>query len=357
VDWTTSNFFDTIVNHDGHLRRRPGTYSTDLVRSQSMAQLAMQGRSAKPFFQWNSYVAPHTAGSAEPGESRGPVTDTVPARPDARSFRRLPLPHNPSMFEADTTDKPPASPTHRIIDPSTRELLRVENVKRIEALQDVDRSVAATIAKVRAMGQLDRTVFIFGSDNGYVTGQHNLNGKLWEYDDIIRIPMVLRGPGIPRGATSTTPVSNPDIAATITALAHATPGRRLDGVNVYPWLSDPRLVRVVPIVAWPVDNGGRRPLYTGVRVGTWTYVRYGKGGEEMYDRSIDPWEVTNLARVPAFHRQLVQLRRLSAHYRHCRGSSCPHQFYRQPSPLAPGSTLGLSAFPPPLAGSAPRGRA
>lgn len=346
VDWTTYNFFDTVVNHDGRLRRYPGTYSTDLVRSQAMAQMRMQQRSTKPFFQWISYVAPHTAGSAEPGESRSPVRDTVPAPRDRGGFRTLPLPHNPSMFEADTSDKPAASPTHRIIDPRTRELLRIENVKRIEALQDVDRSVAATIARIRAMGELDRTVFIFGSDNGYVTGQHNLNGKLWEYDDIIRIPMVLRGPGIPRGAVSTTPVSNPDIAATITALAHATPGRRLDGVDIYPWLSDDHLVRVVPIVAWPVDNGGAKPLYTGVRVGTWTYVRYGKGGEEMYDRSIDPWEVTNLARVPAFHRQLVQLRRLSVHYRHCRGGSCPHRFYRQPSAAIPGSPLGLPSVTP-----------
>lgn len=351
VDWTTYNFFNTEVNHDGSVTSHHGTYSTDLIRSQSMAQLDEQQHSSRPFFMWVSYVAPHTAGSARHGERRSPVAETVPAPRDAARFRDLPLPHNPSMFEADTSDKPAASPTHRLFDPRARELVRLENAKRIAALQDVDRSVAATIARIRAMGQLANTVFIFGSDNGYVTGQHNITGKLWEYDDIVRIPMVLRGPGIPAGAVSSTPVSNPDIAATISALAHAKPGRRLDGVDVYPWLADRHLERVVPIIAWPVDDGGKPPLYTGVRVGSWTYVRYGKGGEEMYDRSIDPWEITNLARVPRFRRQLLQLRHLTRHYASCKGRTCPHTFYRRPSRGTSGSRLGLPSSTAPRHGA------
>ncbi|MGN6251134.1 MAG: sulfatase family protein [Marmoricola sp.] len=352
VDESTYNFFNTVVNHDGHLLHQPGTYSTDLVRAQSFAQLDEQRSSQKPFFQWISYVAPHSAGPREPGDpmrtqrkQKYRIKTTVPAPRDKGRFKNLPLPHNPAMFEADTSDKPAASPARGYIDPHGRAMLRIDNEQRIEALQDVDRSVAATVARIKAMGQLSRTVFIFGSDNGYVTGQHNISGKLWEYDDIIRIPMVLRGPGIPAGKVSSTPVSNPDIATTIAALAHAHPGRVLDGVDIMPRIADRDLVRVVPIIAWPVNNGNRPPLYTGVRVGTWTYVRYRKGGQELYDRSVDPWEVTNLARIPRYRTQLTQMRNLTAKYTWCKGQSCPHTYYLPPSAGEPGGTDGLPAAP------------
>jgi arylsulfatase A-like enzyme len=181
------------------------------------------------------------------------------------------------------------------------------------------------------MGELDDTLIIFASDNGFVTGQHNLgNTKLWMYDDTIRIPVVMRGPGVPRGKVTATAVSNPDLATTIVRLARATPGRLQDGVDILPWLQAGDLVRVVPIIAWPVFDGGKPPIYTGVRVGTWTYVRYQNGDEELYDRTIDPWELTNLALVPEFAPPLQQLRELADRYVYCQGDSCPREFYYPP---------------------------
>ncbi|HEU4566760.1 MAG TPA: arylsulfatase, partial [Marmoricola sp.] len=79
--------------------------------------------------------------------------------------------------------------------------------------------------------------------------------------------------------------------------------------------------------------GARPPLYSGVRVGTWTYVRYHAGDEELYDRSIDPWELHNLAEVPRFAPQLHQLRRLADRFVWCRGDSCPRRFYLPPRRL------------------------
>jgi arylsulfatase A-like enzyme len=335
VDWSTYDYLRPTVNHNGRLHSHHH-YSTDVIRRQSMAQLQQAG-SRKPFFMWINYVAPHNGGPREDddpmrteADPRFRIPTTVPAPRDKGTFAGVQLPSNPAMFESDTSDKPAASPTHREWGPHAREVLRTVYQQRLEALQDVDRSVAATVSRLRRMGELDDTLIVFGSDNGYVTGEHNLNTKLWEYDDILRIPMVLRGPGVPRGKVTTTPVSNPDIATTIARLARARPGRVQDGVDIIPWLHTGDRVRVVPIIAWPVKDGGRPPLYSGVRVGTWTYVRYHAGGEELYDRSIDPWELDNLASVPRFAPQLQQLRHLAHRYVWCKGDTCPRRFYFPP---------------------------
>jgi arylsulfatase A-like enzyme len=140
--------------------------------------------------------------------------------------------------------------------------------------------------------------------------------------------MIMTGPGIPRGHTVRTAVTNPDVATTIAAIAHARPTRPQDGVDILPWLRRGYRDRVIPIEAYPV-RGGRHPLYTGIREGPWTYVRYhwqGRNWEEMYNRAADPYELHNLALRPAFRAELERFRRLDARYRHCAGSTCPKQF-------------------------------
>jgi len=340
VGMSTYDFAGPEFNLNGTLLRTHA-YSTDTIRQQALAQLqAQQARPHQPFFQWVNYVAPHVGGAGPNDDTlhqfRDPanrIMTTSPAPRDRGTFSSIKLPPLPDMFRP-PYGAPPDSPTlRRSWNRGGHEALRIEFERRIEALQDVDRSVASTIAELKAMKQLKNTVIIFASDNGYVVGEHNLSGKLWEYDDIVRIPMVIRGPGVPRGKVVRTMVSNPDVATTIAALARAHPTRAQDGVDVFPWLHTGYRVRVIPIMGWRVHNyGGGPPVYAGVRVGPWTYVRYHSGGEEMYDRATDPYELYNLAVDPRYRTQLAELRQLTHRYEHCAGSTCPKDFYAPPGP-------------------------
>ena len=85
--------------------------------------------------------------------------------------------------------------------------------------------------------------------------------------------------------------------------------------------------RVVPLEAYPV-GGGRTPLYTGVAVGPWTYVRGANGREEVYYRTVDPYQLTNLRRDPRYVRYARALRRLSDVVAGCAGAACPSEFTR-----------------------------
>jgi arylsulfatase A-like enzyme len=182
------------------------------------------------------------------------------------------------------------------------------------------------VRTLRQTGQLDNTYVVFTSDNGYVLGEHNLTGKLWYFREIVGVPMLVRGPGLPHGTKSAAPVTNADWAPTFAALAGATPARTVDGVNVLPWLDQRAHTRVVPIEAYPV-GGGRKPVYTGVLAGPWTYVEDGDGRGEAYYRKVDPWENHSLRQDPRYRSQVRELAALTERYADCAGDTCPKDFY------------------------------
>ncbi|HKF80675.1 MAG TPA: sulfatase/phosphatase domain-containing protein [Thermoleophilaceae bacterium] len=80
---------------------------------------------------------------------------------------------------------------------------------------------------------------MFTSDNGLFHGEHRVrNGKVLVYEPSIRVPLVLRGPGVRRGAHRRQLVTNADLAPTIRDAANARPGRLEDGRSLFPLLRD-----------------------------------------------------------------------------------------------------------------------
>jgi len=363
VDPSTYNYNAPVVNDNGTLKAYHA-YTTDVMSAEANEMLTQPQRLQKPWFMWLSYVAPHAGSAEEPGERPGPhtmrakakrlydryradgkpmptnVRDTiiehyftspVPTTADAEKVGTLPLPNLPDMFQRRYKGLPARSPIGTLPDTSlVRYAAQYEYDRRVAAAQSVDRAVASQIAILRHTGQLSHTLIIFGSDNGFVTGEHSINGKLWGYNEITRIPLLMRGPGVPKHKVVHTAITNPDIAATILAAAKATPLLPLDGQDMLPWLDRPTRDRVTEIEAWPVVASPThdRRLYSGIRVGPWTYIRYSGGGEELYDRATDPYELHTLVDVKADRWQLRELRLLDSLYEDCVGNGCHSPFYK-----------------------------
>lgn len=324
VDPSTYRFDSPRINHDGTLQRHQ-QYNTDLFADLTVDLLSDADRERKPWYLWVNYVAPHV-GQREPDDPPHDKT-TVPPPRWKDAYDDLPLPSGGPMFEEDTSDKVLVDSTHRRWSPQEREVLEEARQQRVEAMRGVDDAVARTVRTLRRTGQLDDTYVVFTSDNGYAIGEHNLTGKLWHYRDILHVPMVLRGPDVPRGERVALPVTNPDWATTFAALAGAEPGRPQDGDNVVPWLGSGATDRVVPLAAYPV-MGGRQPKYRGVSVGPWLYVEDADGRRrEMFYRRVDPHQLSNLARDPRYRDQVRKLRRLTLRYADCAGDTCPHDFW------------------------------
>ena len=333
VDYTTYNFDNPSLLVDGKVVETH-TYSTTLLSDQSDQLLRDPKRAARPWYMWLNYVAPHHGVPIEDDDpasvypdDKHPISTTVPEERDRNTFSDLDLPDKPNVFEKDPSDKVIIGQARRKVSKMHRAEMREAHQQRVEALQSVDRALVRTFDTLRRTGQLDRTYVVLTSDNGHVLGEHNIGGKLWYFDEIVGIPMYIRGPGIPAGVVSRTPVTNADWAPTLAALAGTRVDRPVDGVDVLPWITADTSRRVVPISGWPL-RGGTKPLYTGVVVGPWTYVDGRRGRSELYYRTVDPYELDNLARDPRYRAKLLELRRLSRQTATCAGSTCPREFYR-----------------------------
>ncbi len=113
---------------------------------------------------------------------------------------------------------------------------------RIRSLQAVDELVDAVMRKAEDLGVLDKTYFIYTSDNGYTVGEHRRQpGKTTGYEEDIRVPLLVRGPGID-ASTDSSVHSNIDLTATIVKKAHAEPSYDLDG-RVMEWSESKRSFR------------------------------------------------------------------------------------------------------------------
>ena len=107
------------------------------------------------------------------------------------------------------------------IDAQTEQWIDQTYQARSEALLSIDRHVQEFVTALEKVSQLDNTIIIYTSDNGWQLGQHRIKGdkrQLYEHD--IRVPMIVRGPGVPAGKTMDATVLNIDIAPTICEHCH-----------------------------------------------------------------------------------------------------------------------------------------
>jgi arylsulfatase A-like enzyme len=80
----------------------------------------------------------------------------------------------------------------------------------------VDSHVEQIVNLLEEKGELENTYIIYTSDNGFQLGQHRLwVDKRHMYENDIRIPFIITGPGIPKNVTTDLPVLNVDIAPSI----------------------------------------------------------------------------------------------------------------------------------------------
>ena len=191
----------------------------------------------------------------------------------------------------------------------------------LAALTSVDRTVKRIQNQVKQAGELDRTVFVFLSDNGFFAGEHRIPvSKQNPYEEALRVPMVWSAPRELVGrqpATSDLPVANIDVPATILDFAGGEPCssgqgrdcRTLDGRSIRPllegresaWPDDRGVVVELDRGKSPVESDGRACDYTGVRTTSGIVLEHrgaidpAAGGDcvplleyELYDLAADP---------------------------------------------------------------------
>ncbi len=205
-------------------------------------------------------------------------------------------------------------------DPRGEFLRRARTYYRL--LTGVDIAVGKIMAALKELGLDDNTVIIYTSDHGSLRGAHGLTGKWIMYEESIRVPLIIRDPGLPanlRGSQREEMALNIDMAPTMLGLAGAPVPATMQGRDLGPLVSNEP-------VKWR-DNWfyehtfntppTRLPIARseGVRTTTWKYIRYTDQEppheqlyEQLFDLANDPLERRNLAGEKAHEKTLGELR-------------------------------------------------
>lgn len=102
--------------------------------------------------------------------------------------------------------------------------------RRVEALRSVDDLVHGVVERLNKTNKLDDTYIIYSSDNGYHLGHHRLYaGKKFAFEEDINVPMIIRGPHVPKNVTTDIVSSHVDVAPTILEMAGMDQRDEFDG--------------------------------------------------------------------------------------------------------------------------------
>lgn len=300
--------YNYTLNQNGTMEphgRETTDYLTDVLAQKANDFVTQAAADGVPFFL---YLAPYAAHKPCP-----------PAPRHAALFPGVQAPRTASFNEADVHDKPNAIRGRRRLDAGQIRSLDSLYRRRLQSLQAVDEAVAALVATLTRTGQLANTYFFFTSDNGFHLGQHRLSdGKYTSYDEDVRVPLVVRGPGVSAGEIADSFVETVDLAPTIAQLAGTHMRVTPDGRSFVPLLRAPRQPpagwrQLVFLEQFHFDDSGEGDLgeglleprdepvdtehvtHLGLRTATYKFVEYGTGELEYYDLVNDPGELKNQA--------------------------------------------------------------
>lgn len=328
----------------------PCAYNSDVFSRNAVAEIEASGD--RPFYIQVNYNTPH-------GDHRSPAGPEPATRHfDSAIKNRMPI--MPGFNETDIRDKPRW--LRAIAQPMKKgEIDRIHDRwnKELEALRSVDDGVGAIIKTLRRTGKLKNTYVIFVSDHGLFHGEHRLSSaKFLAYEAAARAPMLIRGPGIPKGRRSGEVVANIDLAPTILGLTGTRSSNALDGRSLRPFWKRPNRRTLRPLILesflGPGDiegeelpGPGEPPVpgepeagvsvaapamsFRGVRIGDYKYIEYQVGDRELYDLKADPWELSNRVRNPRYRRVVRRLATVLKNRKDCRGSACRKVLRRLPA--------------------------
>lgn len=262
----------------------------------------------KPFFMYLAFGNPHDPRVASPATRATYQDDAIPL---PANF----LPVHPFNNGELTIRDEALVPW-----PRTPEIIRKELADYYAVITDLDAQIGRILDALRESGQYEDTLIIFTADQGLAMGSHGLMGKQNLYEDSMKVPLIVAGPGVSRGG-SWACVYLMDLFPTICEFVRAVVPSGLEGGSFAQ-------------ILWGSPAGrrsstssillGYRDVQRSVRKGDWKLIRYPKIHKtQLFDLKNDPDEIHDLADDPAQARRIAdlmgELQRLQKRY----GDSLP----------------------------------
>jgi N-acetylglucosamine-6-sulfatase len=300
-------YYNYWVNDNGTVRRYgadPEDYSADVESQHAVEFIHEAAGREEPFFLYLAPEAPHAP--------------AIYTSRHGSEYRYAQAPRVPSFNESDVSDKPAPVRQHDPLTAAEIDALDRYEQWRLRSMGAVEDMINAVLRALAETGRLDRTYLFFTSDNGLLMGQHRIAGTKGNvYEETIRVPLMVRGPGVPVGSVDA-PVLNIDLCPTLLELAGVPVPDTVDGRSLVPFL------RGTPPAAWRTDvlieiYGAGVSL--ALRTPEWMYAEVGTGELQLYDMRNDPWQLESQDRDvdPSFYAPFSE--RMHALFT-CQGAGC-----------------------------------
>ena len=314
------------TNENGAIQWRPGPdhpgeHQTDFYARRAAELVTQAAPSPQPFFLSLTFPAPHSGAPVDPDDPALLGTPSpAPRHRNVFAARTLPRPLN--FDPVSMRGKPQVLADRPRLSPEWQAAIQENYQQELESLLAVDDGVGAVLSALANSGELDDTLFVYTSDNGFFHGEHRVTSeKVLPYDAGARIPLIVRGPGVPRNLRLGQLVGNIDWAPTIVDAADARAGRPMDGHSLFELLEDPRREPGRELVLENGVGANGVPMFRALRNQRYLWVDHKTTGEyELYDLRADPFELRNLEDLDSYApiRRVLEarLRRLQA----CRGT-------------------------------------
>ena len=270
-----------------------GQHSTDVIAEGVIRFIEGYDRS-KPWFAYAAFLSPHDP-------------RTMPER-----YR--------AMYPPEEIDLPENFVEHHPFDlgmfeirdeklaayPRTPKAIREHIAEYYAMVTHMDERIGDIIRAIEERGEWDNTIVVYTADHGLAVGQHGLLGKQSLYDHSVRIPLIMRGPGIPAGIRPSGPCLLMDAHPTVCELAGVPVAPTVEARSLVPALRDPSLPGRETIFFAYLG------LHRGVRVGGWKWMEYRVPGQaprcQLFHVAEDPSELRDLSEDPAQQERIAELR-------------------------------------------------
>jgi arylsulfatase A-like enzyme len=243
----------------------------------------------RPFLMYLAFANPHDPRVVNPDDR---------ARYDEAA---MPLPRNYLPFHPFNNGELLVRDEQLAPWPRTPDVVRTHLTDYYGVITHLDAQIGRILRTLEDEGIYDNTIIVFSSDHGLTLGSHGLFGKQNIYEDGMKVPFIIAGPGIAQGHSDAF-VYLFDIFPTLAALAGLSAPSDLDGRNLGPMIrGESPSVRDAVFLAY-------RDVQRSIRVGDWKLIRYPEiNRSQLFHLAEDPFERNDLAADPGSAGKVAEL--------------------------------------------------